>query len=109
MSNCELFSHLVDRKIKLHSEIAKRNKIKVNLSGVTHKLTFLITSMKELVFQIADNVFQQTFEQCKVFKTIKDLINGGECEEARKLLDTAILEWEVFTPRKGFVGEEQNN
>ena len=109
MSNCELFNNLVDREIKLHSEIAKRNKIKVILSDVTHKLTFLLTSMSELVTTICEKVYPQTLEQCDGFETIKGLINGGKIEEAQTLLANAILEWKIITPRKDFLGEEQNN
>ena len=101
VKNVKLFSDLVDREIKLHSEIARRSKIKAILSDVIHMLTILVTSMEELLFKISDNVYQQTLQQCSSFKYIKnEILNGGECVQAHSLIDAALLEWEVFTPRK---------
>ena len=49
MPECDMFSYLVDRKIQLHSEIAKRKVIKEIISDLSHKLAILIRSMEALV------------------------------------------------------------
>ena len=51
-ANCDLLDRLVDLKIKLRSEIAKREIIKEVISDLSHKLVILIKSMKALAGKI---------------------------------------------------------